>query len=195
MRDDGPMSAPPEQRGPARPGGGATAGVSWPIKSDQGPGAPRPDLLAGLITVIAGALGVGQLFLSWSSLVSGVGLHDATGGVTGWERFLAARTGASLSVGDFITAYSVVGTALVGAALILLGLAMFLPIDHRPLGAVALVLSIGATAGALWWLVRGHHTFNQSVADLFVHAGAGWYLFIGAGPIGIVGSVTALTRA
>ena len=132
MRDDGPMSAPPEQRGPARPGGGATAGVSWPIKADQGPGAPRPDLLAGLITVIAGALGVGQLFLSWSSLVSGVGLHDATGGVTGWERFLAARTGASLSVGDFITAYSVVGTALVGAALILLGLAMFLLVQRRP---------------------------------------------------------------
>ncbi len=168
--------------------------MSWPVKADQGPADPRPDVLAGLITVIAGAFGVGQLLLSWTSVVSGVGLQDANGGVTGWERFLAARTGASLSVGDFITAYAVVGTALAGAALLLLGLAMWLPIDHRPLGAVALALSIGATAAALWWLIRGHHTFNQTVADLFVHAGAGWYLFLVTGPIGIVGSVKALAR-
>ncbi len=185
------MSAPPEQRGGApRPNGA----VAWPITTDRRPTGPRPDLLAALITVIAGALGVSQLFLSWTSIVSGVGLQDANGGVTGWERFLAARAGASLSVGDFATTYSVVGTALAGAALVLLGLAMFLPIDHRPLGAVALVLSIAATAGALWWLIRGHHTFNQTVGDLFAHAGPGWYLFLVAGPIGIVGSARALSR-
>jgi len=150
-------------------------------------------VLGGFITMIAGAAGLGQLFLSWSSMITGVGLQDAHGGVTGWERFLAARTGASLSLSDSVTAYSVVGTALAGGALLMLGLAMFLPIDHRPLGAVALVLSVGMSACALWWLVRGHHTFNQSVADLFVHAGAGWYLFLVAGPIGILGSLRALS--
>ncbi len=150
-------------------------------------------MLAGLLTFIAGAAGLAQLFLSWSSLVSGVGLQDASGGVTGWERFLAARAGASLSLTDSITAYSVVGTALAGSALLLLGLAMFLPIDQRPLGGVALVLSILMCTSTLWWLVRGHNTFNQSVPDLFVHAGAGWYLFVIAGPIGILGSIKALS--
>ncbi len=187
------MSAPPDRRsGPGRPGNGP-AGVSWPVRADQGVAAPRPDVVAGLVTMLAGAFAVGQLFLSWTSVVSGVGLQDANGGVTGWERFLAARSGASLSTGDFITAYSVVGTALAGAALVLLGLAMFLPIDHRPLGAVALLLSMGATASALWWLVRGHQTFNQSAAGLFVHAGPGWYLFLIAGPIGLIGSIKALS--
>jgi hypothetical protein len=150
-------------------------------------------VLAGFITLIAGAAGLGQLFLSWSSLVSGVGLQDTNGGVTGWERFLAARTGASLSLTDSITAYSVVGTALAGGALLLLGLAMFLPIDHRPLGGVALALSVGMLASTLWWLIRGHTTFNQSVPNLFVHAGPGWYLFLLAGPIGILGSIKALS--
>jgi len=167
--------------------------MAWPVKGDMGLRAPRPDVLAAVLTMIAGAAGLGQLFLSWTSIVSGVGLQDAGGGVTGWERFLAARTGASLSVSDFITAYSVVGTALAGGALLLLGLAMFLPVDHRPLGAVALFLAAGMFVAALWWLIQGHSTFNQSVADLFVHAGLGWYLFLVAGPIGILGSIKALS--
>ena len=187
------MSGPPGQRGgPAWPSG-PPPGVAWPVTADRGSRTPKPAVLAGLITVVAGAAGLGQLLLSWSSVVSGVGLQDTNGGVTGWERFLAARTGASLSLTDSVTAYSVVGTALAGGALILLGLAMFLPIDHRPPGAVALVLSIGMLASTLWWLIRGHHTFNQSVPDLFVHAGPGWYLFLIAGPIGIVGSIKALS--
>ncbi len=150
-------------------------------------------MLAALLTAAAGGAGLAQLFLSWSSLVTGVGLQDANGGVTGWQRYQAARAGAALSLGDTITAYSVVGTALAGAALILLALAMLTPIDHRPLGAVALALSLAALAGDVWWLGHGHQTFNQSIADLFSHAGPGWYLFLAAGPVGILGSAKALS--
>ena len=180
------MSAPPEHRG------AGPAAVAWPVRSDVGGRPPRADLLAAFITVVAGAAGVGQLLLSWSSMVSGVGLQDANGGVTGWERYLAARTAAALSTGDTITAISVVGAAFAGAALLLLGLAMLLPVDHRPLGLVALLLSVAALGGTLWWLIRGHRTFNQSVAELFTHAGPGWYLFIASGLIGLLGSIKAL---
>ncbi len=150
-------------------------------------------MLAALLTILAGAAGLGQLLLSWSSTVTGVGLQAAGGGITGWQRYQAARAGGGLSIGDTVTAYSVVGTAMAGAALSLLGLAMLTPIDHRPLGTVALLLSVASLAGSAWWLVRGHHTFNQSVADLFTHAGPGWYLFLAAGPIGVIGSAKALS--
>ena len=182
------MSAPPGQRGSRVP----AAGISWPVTSDQGFHPPRADLLAALLTVVAGACGLGQLFLSWSSMVTGVGLQAAGGGITGWERYQAARTGAALSTSDTITAYSVIGAAFAGAALVLLGLFMLTPIDHRPLGVVALLLSIGSLAGAAWWLLHGHQTFNQSISELFSHAGPG-YLFLAAGPIGILGSAKALS--
>jgi hypothetical protein len=167
--------------------------VVLPITGGKGLRPPRPDILAALITLIAGAAGLGQLLVSWSSTVTGVGLRDANGGITGWEMYLASRTGAALSTADNITAYSIVGVALAGGALILLALAMLLPIDHRPLGLVALLLSVAALAATGWWLVRGHHTFNQSIADLFTHSGPGWYLFIATGPIGTLGAAKALS--
>ncbi|MGI8590667.1 MAG: hypothetical protein ACR2M5_06710 [Nakamurella sp.] len=185
------MSAP-EHRGPHTRSSSGTGSTAWLISSDPGRRPARPDLLAGLLTVVGGGAALLQLFLSWSSMVPGVGLRDANGGVTGWERYLAARAGAALSISDTVTAYSVLGTALAGGALVLLGLAMFLPIDHHPLGLVAVVLSVGVLASAGWWLTRGHQSFNQSVAELFSQAGPGWYLFLIAGPIAIVGAVKGL---
>ena len=177
----------PATVGPRRPA------VSWPMTSGRGPQVPRGDLIAGLVTVVGGAAGLGQLFVSWSTVVTGVGLQDTDGRITGWERYQSARAGSALSIGDTITAYSVLGTALAGAALILLGMAMLTPIDHRPLGGVALALSVGALAAGGWWLLRGHDTFNQTVPELFTAAAPGWYLFLIAGPLGIIGSVKALS--
>lgn len=185
------MPAPTERR--LQSGPLARPGIAWPVSSDRGPRPPRSDLLAALITVVAGAAGVVQLFISWSSIVSGVGLRDTDGRITGWERYQSARAGSALSTGDTITAYSVLGTALAGAALVLLGLAMLAPIDHRPLAVVGLLVSLGALTADVWWLTRGHDTFNQSVPDLFTHASAGWYLFLFAGPLGTVGSLKALS--
>ncbi|SDP15806.1 hypothetical protein SAMN04515671_3070 [Nakamurella panacisegetis] len=181
------MSAAPGQRSRG------ASGVAWPVTSDHGFRPPRGDLLAALLTVVAGACGLGQLFLSWSSMVTGVGLQATGGGITGWERYQAARTGAALSTSDTVTAYSVIGVALAGAALLLLGLCLLTPIDHRPLGVVALLLSIACLAGAAWWPLHGYQTFNQSVSDLFSHAGLGWYLFLAAGPVGILGSAKAIS--
>lgn len=187
------MSAPTGPRGGDPPKvSGPIRGTGWPVRSDPGRRSPQPDAFAAALTALAGAAAAGQLFLSWTSMVSGVGLQDADGGVTGWERFQAARTAATLSSGNGITAYSVVGTALAGGALLLLGLAMLLPIDHRPLASATLVLSLAALAAALWWLVQGFHTFNQSLPELFSHAGPGWYLFLLAGPVGVAGSLKAL---
>jgi hypothetical protein len=185
------MPAPTERR--RQSGSLAHPGVSWPVTSDTGQQPPRTDLLAAAVTVVAGAAGVLQLFFSWSSMVSGVGLRDTDGRITGWERYQSARAGAALSTGDTITAFSVLGAALAGVALVLLGLAMLAPIDHRPLGVVGLIVSLAALTADVWWLARGHDTFNQSVADLFTHASAGWYLFLIAGPLGTVGSLKALS--
>lgn len=185
------MSAPREHRDGSR-SPTENQGVSWPVTSDTGVSAPRADFLAAIVTIIAGAAGLGQLLLSWSSTVTGVGLPDASGAITGWERFQAARAGGG-PISDTVTAYSVVGAAMAGAALLLLGTAMLLPVDHRPLGTVALLLAFASLAAAAWWLVAGHRTFNQSIADLFSHAGPGWYLFLAAGPLGVIGSVKALS--
>ena len=185
------MPAPTERR--LQQGGAVRPGVSWPVTGDRGVRPPRSDLPAAMLTVLAGAAGVLQLFVSWSSIVSGVGLRDTDGQITGWERYQSARAGAGLSTADTITAFSVLGTALAGAALVLLGLAMLAPIDHRPLAVVGLIVSVGAVTADFWWLTRGHDTFNQSVTDLFTHASAGWYLFVIAGPLGTVGSLKALS--
>jgi len=187
------MSIPPVRRSsPAHITGPVRPGLSWPITSDVGVRPPRADLLAALLTVIAGAAGLAQLALSWSSVITGVGLTDASGGITGWQRYQASRALSALSLSDTATAYSIIVAAMAGAALVLLGLTMLAPLDHRPLGFAALLLSLAMMAGALWWLLRGHQTFNQSISDLFVHGGPGWYVFLIAGPVGVLGSAKAL---
>lgn len=183
----------PAQRRPPPGGPDARPRVEWPVASDRGPRPPHSDVMAAFVTVLAGAAGVIQLFVSWSSIVTGVGLRDTDGRITGWERYQSARAGSALSTGDTITAFSVLGTALAGAALVLLGLALLAPIDHRPLAVAGLVVSLGALTADIWWLVRGHDTFNLSVPELFTHASAGWYLFLIAGPLGIIGSLKALS--
>ncbi|GGM11928.1 hypothetical protein [Nakamurella endophytica] len=175
-----------------------TSGWSTPVApgpAGGGPvparGVPRADPLAAVVTVLGGVLGILQLLLSWTSVAPSVGL-PIEGGVTGWNVFRSAQAAASLSVSSAVSAYSVVGVGVAGGAVVLLGLALLTPVDHRPLGAVALLLSLGMVAAAVWWLARAHSLLGRSLGQVFSVAGPGWYLFLVAGLVGVGGAAKAL---
>lgn len=172
--------------GPAVGAAGPTATPRFPLPVNL-----RADPIAAAVCLVAGLFGGGQLLLSWTSVVFSVNL-PADGGLTGWQVFRTARAGASLSITSAIGAYSVLGVGLVGGGLILLGLAMLTRVDHRPLGSAGLVLSLLAAAAAIWWLVQARNLTNRGLGEVFGDAAPGWYLFLLAGPVGIVGSMKAL---
>lgn len=171
------------------PGGaGAQAFGSWPITSDPGPQSTRADPVAGIILLVAGVAGVAQLFLSWTSRVLGVGLP---GEITGWQWFKAAKELGPADLGASIAAYSGLLVAVGGGALVLLALAMFAPINHRPLGAAGLLLSVAATGAALCWVLHNRSSLGGFGA-MTESAELGWFLFLSSGLIGVIGSLKAL---
>ena len=155
---------------------------------------PRPDPVGALICVVAGSFGLLQLVLSWSSVVFSVDL-PANGALTGWRVFQSAGSAASLSATWAIGAYSVLAVGLAGGALVLLGLAALAPIDHWPIGATIVVLSIISLAGTAFWLIRADRLTAHSLTQLFAHAGPGWYLFLVSGLFGVVGGIVVLQNA
>lgn len=149
---------------------------------------PRADVLAGLVTILAGAAGLVQILVQW---VLG-SVTDPTG-TTGWEMLQLCRGFATVSRAHAVAGYAVLGSAVIGGGLVLLGLAMWAPINHRPLGFAGLGMALVLLAGEIWWLARGGQLTGMTLGDVFAHAGPGWYLFLLAGPIGILGTVKALT--
>lgn len=84
---------------------------------------------------------------------------------------------------------SVVGTALAGA-MVLLGLALLAPMDHRPLAVAGLVVSRAALTADIWRLMRGHDTFNSLVPELSTHGwAAGTCLLIAGSRLCLCGAV------
>ena len=88
--------------------------------------------------------------------------------------------------------FSVLGVAVGGGALIVLGLTMMLPINHRPLGLAALLVSVLSILGACWMLIRARAIFDVGLFGLFAQAQLGWYLFLAAGFVGVLGAWKAL---
>ncbi len=150
----------------------------------------RADPIAAVLLLIAGALGIWQLLVPWLS-VPVVG--GSAGTPTGWQicRTLRALPAPSPEVGWATLA--VLGAAVGGGALIVLGLAMMAPISHRPLGAAALLISLLSLAGALWVAVHARLIVDVGLFGLFGQASAGWYLFLGSGALGIAGAWKALS--
>ena len=133
-----------------------------------------------------------QLFLPWRTVTVGpVGAAPSPAGddgaITGWQIYRLIRAvpgpGADLSV----VMYTVLGAAVGGGALILLGLAMMMPINHRPLGLAALLISILLILGSCWMLVRARSIFDVGLSGLFDQAQIGWYLFLACGVLGVIG--------
>jgi len=146
---------------------------------------PRADPIAALILVVAGLMGVLQLLLPW--LAIGAGLP---GSFTGWQLFRAGRDQA-LDLSSMVATYALPTVAVAGVALVLLGLAMFAPIDHRPLGFVGLIFGLLATVAAVWWVLDTRDA-RGGIGQILSDAMLGWYLFLVAGPLGVVGSIKAM---
>ena len=77
--------------------------------------------------------------------------------------------------------------AIIGGSLVLLGLAALIPMDHRPIGAVAMLLSIVAALLAIWW-VLATRTPRGGLGPLLEATRIGWYLFAATGVLGLIGS-------
>ncbi len=163
----------------------------WPAPVPQA--APRADVAGALLLIIGGVAGVAQLFLPWRTVtVTGTPAGD-DGSITGWQIYRLIRAvpgpGADLTV----VMYTVLGAAVGGGALILLGLAVTMPINHRPLGLAALLISVLLILGSCWMLVRAKSIFDVGLSGLFDQAQVGWYLFLASGVLGLIGALKAST--
>lgn len=137
--------------------------------------------------IIGGIAGVLELLLPWSPAAEKLPKY---GSFTGWDK-LVIGSSQSLSVADTIAVYSVLGVAVAGGACILLGIAMFTPIDHQPFGAVALLCSIASIGGAVWWLLRSRQAAG-GLGPMLSNAQFGWYLFAASGLLTLIGAIKAL---
>jgi hypothetical protein len=167
-------------------------GGSW-VAVGSARKAPRADPLASALLLIAGAIGIWQLLLPWRSAgVDITGSESGQASATGWQVYRLLHAVPDPTVDIRFAMYSVLGVAVGGGAFILLGLAMMLPINHRPLGLAALLLSTISILGACWLLVRSKTIFDVGLFGLFSQAQLGWYLFLAAGIVGGCGSWKAL---
>jgi len=155
--------------------------------------AVRTDPIAAILLLVAGAIGIWQLLLPWLTVAVGSGPAAGVDSPTGWRVYRALRALSAPSPELSWATLAVLGCAVGGGALVVLGLAMMAPVNHRPLGAAALLISLLSLAGALWVLVHARMVFDVGVFGLLGQATAGWYLFLGSGLLGIAGSWKALS--
>jgi hypothetical protein len=180
-----------EVRGMSQLGRAVPAGAM--IASSPAGRAVRADPIAAMLLVIAGVAGIWQLFVPWlkaGSVTLGGGDPAVSGG---WQVYRALRVlpepGSELRWATL----AVLGGAVAGGALVVLGLAMVAPINHRPLGAAALLISLLSLAGALWVIMHARMVFDLGVFGLFGQATVGLYLFLGSGLLGLIGAWKALS--
>jgi len=154
---------------------------------------PRADPVSAVLLLVAGALGVWQLLLPWLTVAAATGPGVSAGRPTGWQVYRALRALPAPSTELSWATLAVLGAAVGGGALIVLGLAMMAPINHRPPGAAALLISLLMSVGAGWLVGHAKMIFNLGVFGLFGQAAVGWYLFLAAGLVGIAGAWKALS--
>ena len=154
--------------------------------SQYGPGQwgppPRSNVPAAILLAGGGLAGVLQFFLPWidsmGQTVNGMDITKAAGAAS---QFGSGSSNATLiQIGIF--------AVLIGGALALFaGVALFVPMrDRKVLGALSLVLSIAMIVSAVFWLTAG--TANPDSTSV------GYYLFLGAGAIAMIGSIVALAK-
>ncbi len=142
----------------------------------SGPSAPPAAVLAGILVLVGGLSAVAQLALPWSS--------TATGSVSGWGQYYdTAHHGA----GEVVAAYAILIGAIAGLVMLVAGVRMLMPnADHRSPRLAATIAALVAIVCAAWTLAVG-------AGPAAAHATFGWYLFLIAGLLGILG--VALARS
>lgn len=161
---------------------------SWPVSSDTGGRAVRADVAAFILLLVGGAAGIGQLFVPWYASSA-----DLPGRHAGWQIFQSVKQGIpGLGFSYTFAAYAILAVAVVGVAMVLLGVAMLFPIDHRPLGVVAMVAAAIGLICAVWWAFWAPPAGIHSIGERFADAGIGWYLFLTSGLVGLIGAIKSL---
>jgi hypothetical protein len=177
-----------EKTAMAYPGSYPASSGSWPVTSDTGTASVRADVAAFVLLVVGGAAGIAQLLVPWMS-----GSTEAPGRSTGWQLFqIIKRLVPDQGFSFTFAGYAILAVAVVGVAMVLLGVAMLFPIDHRPPGIVGLLASLIAVICAGWWVFWGP---TGGISFAFQHAWIGWYLFIAAGVVGLVGAIKSLVTS
>jgi hypothetical protein len=137
----------------------------------------RPDVLAGLLLLLAGAAAAISLFLDWLAGESVTGLDLVR---QGFSTF-ADSVGDGFSSGLWQPLLVILG----GGLLALFGLLMFVPARvHRILGLLALIVSLGIVAAVLVPLAKAGWDFGEF--DL------GFWFAIAVAVLGLLGSLKAL---
>ena len=152
--------------------------------------APRADPIGAALLVLAGFAGILQLVAPWRSATwPQVGSELASG--TGYELFQSLKV-AGTGLTQTAAAYAVLAVGVGGGALVLLGLLLLAPVDHRPMGTGALLVSVVGLISGCLLVLRSTTLFDISAAGMFSGAQAGWYLFLASGALGLFGAVKAL---
>lgn len=148
------------------------------------------DPLAAVLLVVGGGAGLIGFLLPWleKQILTSVQTF------TGWSIFRVGLPQGSISAGQLFALYALLCTALAGGACILLGIAMLLPLDHHPLGAIAMLLGLGSLAALAWWTFEWQRA-NNGLSQLFDQIQVGWYLAAASGVLAVVGAIRALARA
>jgi hypothetical protein len=161
--------------------GYAAAGENYyttPQYTTQPVAVRRPDILAGLLLLLAGAAAAVSLILDWLS-----GQDDVTGLdlVRDGLSAFGVSTGEGFSSGLWQPVFVILG----GGVLALLGLLMFVPArTHRVLGLIALIVSGAVIAAVLVPLARAGWDLGEF--DL------GFWCALGVAGLGLLGSLKAL---
>ena len=151
---------------------------------------PRADSLGATLLVLAGLAGVLQYLLPAFPVASLT--NTAASGRLVTQTF--APFVADVTEPSSVIRLAVLAAAVGGAALGLLGLCSLLPVNHRPLGTVSLVLSLVIAAGAAGLYYRGEAVLGASSDALLSVARPGWWLVVAAASLGFLGAIRQLAR-
>ncbi|WP_236791437.1 hypothetical protein [Amycolatopsis sp. GM8] len=182
-----PQPGYPQQPGQYGYGAPQPGQYGYPPQYGYGPQAPwgggaRPtsNIPAAIVLIVGGIAGVLQFFLEWFSLrdqvLTGMDVADVAGTASG----LGSSGGTMIEIGVYLV--------LIGGGLAILGGAvLFVPMrGKRVVGALLLVVSLAMIVGMIFWLSNGPANPDST--------GPGYYFFLGAGGVSLIGSIIALVK-
>jgi len=163
--------------------------AAWPVTSDPGPRPTvRADGVAAVFLVLGGIAGL----LPWFLDAYLIGSESSSGvGMTGAKLFTSLRAPDAGGVYD-LTALAVLAITIGAGALVLLGLATLLPMNHRPIGTAALLVTVVIAGAAAWLLLKSSTVLATSPGQMLSGGHLGWHLAALAAVLGVVGSIRAL---
>jgi hypothetical protein len=154
---------------------------------------PKPDFLAALLLLLGGTAGLLQYLLGGYAIGQ---LQPVGGAVLSGRDLLHTLAGYADdgSGAGNVTRIAILVATVGGGALVLLGISMLLPLNHRPLAAVSLIIALAAVAAAVWLIAQAERMLGSPVSAVLDAGHPGWYYVVAVAVFGLFGSVRALGR-